>query len=227
MAAAANLTEVFQSLGPQFEAQTGIRVQFSFGSTAQLARQIENSAPFDVFAAADAVHVRQLDQAGLLEPGTRAPYAKGVLALWIPPRSRVSISRFEDLDSPAVRVIAIAKPELAPYGQAAMEALQHVGILDRVRPKIVYAENISMAKQYGTSNNADAVLTAYSLVLHSGGRAIRVDQTLYRPIEQELGITAHTHNRQAAHQFVDFLLTGKGRDALIAYGYQSPGGRGL
>src|ERR1700761_6486160 len=98
----------------------------------------------------------------MLLPGSRALYARGVLALWIPPASKTRIDKLQDLASPDVHVIAVAKPELAPYGQAAVETLQKLGIWDQVKERIVYAENISMAKQYGTSNNADAVFTAYS-----------------------------------------------------------------
>src|SRR5258706_9449693 len=120
VAAAANLTEVFERLGPRFEAQTGIHPVFSFASTAQLAQQIENQAPFDVLAAADAAHVEALDRKGLLAPGSRAPFAIGVLALWLPPHSKAAVGGLEDLTSSEVRAIAIAKPTLAPYGQASI-----------------------------------------------------------------------------------------------------------
>ncbi len=221
IAAAANLTQVFQALGPQFEAQAAIHPVFSFGSTAQLARQIENAAPFDVFAAADVQHVDELDRKGLLVPGSRAPYAEGILALWIPPNSRAAATRIEDLTKPDVRVIAIAKPDLAPYGQATVEALRRLGIWDRVRPKIVYAENIGMAKQYGSSNNADAVFTAYSLVLNEGGKIIVVDDALHAPIVQELAIVAGSPNGAAARKFTAFLLAGPGQGILRAYGYRT------
>jgi len=220
IAAAANLTAVFQRLGPQFEAETGIHPIFSFASTAQLVRQIENSAPFDVVAAADAVHVDELDRKGFLVPGTRASYATGILALWIPPQSNAAVTRIEELTSPGVRVIAVANPELAPYGQATIESLQHLGILANVKSKIVYAENINMAKQYGTSNNADAVFTAYSLVLHEGGRVIEVDEKLHQPIVQELGIVVKSRHQDAARKFVQFLLTGTGRSVLLKSGYR-------
>src|SRR5579864_732553 len=146
VAAAANLTEVFGEIGPRFEAQTGIHPVFSYGSTAQLSRQIESSAPFDVFAAADSEHVAELDRNGLLAPGSRAVYARGVLALWFPAGGD-ALNGLEDLSSPTVRVVAIAKPDLAPYGQAAVDSLQRTGIWEQVKPKVVYAENISMAKQ--------------------------------------------------------------------------------
>lgn len=225
VAAAANLTDVFAKIGQGFEAQTGIHPVFSFASTAQLTQQIENGAPFDVFAAADATHVGELEQRGLLLAGTRTVYARGALALWVPANSAAKIDRLEDLTSPQVRFLAIAKPELAPYGQAAVDTLTHLGIWDRVRSKVVYAENINAAKQYGMSNNADAVFTAYSLVFREAGKIIRVDERLHQPIDQELGIVAGGKNQDAARKFVTFLLTGKGRDALAGYGYATPGAR--
>ncbi len=221
VAAAANLSEAAQTLGPQFESQTGIHPVFSFASTAQLTTQIENAAPFDVFLSADAQHVDELDQKGLLSPGTSSVYAIGVLALWIPSSSLV-IQRVEDLASPEVRVIAVAKPELAPYGQAAVEALHRAGIWDRVNSRLVYAENINMAKQYGTSNNADAVFTSYSLVLKEAGRVIQVDQALHEPITQKLGIVAASSHKGDALKFTDFLLRGKGRQVLSGFGYRLP-----
>ncbi len=222
VAAAANLTGVFQIIGPKFETSSGIHPIFSFGSTAQLTQQIENSAPYDVIAAADSAHVIQLEKRGLLLPGSRALYATGILALWIPPGSKAVTSRLEDLTLPGVRTIAVAKPELAPYGQAAVDTLRQLGIWERVKSKIVYAGNIGMAKQYGSSNNADAVFTAYSLVQQSGGKVIQVDETLHQPITQELGIVAASKRQDAAHKFVAFLLIGEGRDILSKSGYRVP-----
>jgi ABC-type molybdate transport system substrate-binding protein len=140
IAAAANLIGVFQRIGPDFEAETGVHPIFSFASTAQLTRQIENFAPFDVFAAADSEHVAELEQKHLLLAGSRAVYATGVLALWIPPGSNAHPTSLEELTSAEVKVIAMAKPELAPYGQAAVDTLQRLHIWDQVKSKVVYAE---------------------------------------------------------------------------------------
>lgn len=222
IAAAANLTEAFRALGPVFERETGVHPVFDFASTAQLGQQIEYGAPFDVFAAADSVHIDQLERKGLLVSGSRAVYAQGILALWIPAGATASVTRLEDLTAPQVRVIAIAKPELAPYGEAAVAALTRAGIWDRVKPKIVYAENINMARQYGASNNADAVFTAYSLVERSGGTVLRVDPALYPAIDQTLGILARAEHKDAARQFVNFLLHGNGRSILARFGYKVP-----
>jgi molybdate transport system substrate-binding protein len=220
VAAAANLTEVSQTLGSEFEVQTKIHPIFSLGSTAQLTTQIENSAPFDVFLAADAEHVDKLDGEHLLVPGSSAVYAVGVLALWIPPSSKAQVNKVEDLKAADVRVIAVANPKLAPYGAATVETLQHLGIWDQVKDKIVYAENINGAKQYGTSKNADAVFTAYSLVLKEGGKVIQVDEALHQPIVQKLGILKGSQHRDQAESFTSFVLKGGGRAILERYGYK-------
>ena len=222
IAAAANLAAVFPEIGREFEKQTGIHPVFSFASTAQLARQIENSAPFDVFAAADAQHIAELERQGLIAPASRAVYARGVLALWIPPGSKAQVSRIEDLTRSDVHTIAIAKPDLAPYGQAAVEALERLHIWAQVQPKIVYAENISMAKQYGQSNNADAVFTAYSLILQDGGKILQVDEALHAPIDQELGIVRNSAHAEGARKFAGFLLNGPGQAILTSHGYEAP-----
>src|SRR4051812_32363200 len=150
VAAAANLNEVFQKIGPEFERATGIHPVFSYASTAQLAMQIEHGAPFDVFAAADVEHVAALENRGMIVPGSRAVYATGILALWFPQGNGLKLEEVGQ-----VKVIALAKPELAPYGIAAEETLRKLGIWSRVQPKIVYADSVSMAKQYGSSGNAD------------------------------------------------------------------------
>lgn len=219
VAAAANLMDVAQALGFKFEAQDHIHPVFSFASTAQLTSQIQNSAPFDVFMAADAEHVDQLDHEGLLVPGSSAVYAVGVLALWIPPSSQAQVENVKDLTGTGVHVIAVANPKLAPYGAATVETLKHVGIWDRVEPKIVYAENISMAKQYGMSKNADAVFTAYSLVIKEAGKVIPIDGNLHQPIVQKLGVLARSQHRDWADSLTAFVLHGSGREILENFGY--------
>jgi molybdate transport system substrate-binding protein len=221
VAAAANLTEVAQVLGREFEAQTGIHPTFSFASTAQLTSQIENGAPFDVFLAADAAHVDELDRKSLLVSGSSAIYANGILALWVPSKTGV-IRRVEDLARPEAQVIAIAKPELAPYGAAAIEALQHAGVWNAVESKIVYAENVNAAKQYGTSGNADAVFVAYSLVLKESGAVIQLAESEHQPIAQKLGILNASPHIADARKFSDFALRGKGRDVFQSNGYRLP-----
>jgi molybdate transport system substrate-binding protein len=216
VAAAANLIDVFGVLGPKFEAETGIHPVFSFASTAQLTQQIENAAPFDVIAAADSEHVEKLDRERLLAPGSRVVYALGVLAMWVPPGSKAQVNSVKDLVSPSVRAIAVANPELAPYGKAALDFLDRRSDWPKIKPKIVYAENINIARQYGRSNNADVVFTAYSLVVHEGGKVIRVTSG---GLEQEAAIVAASRRQSEARRFLDFLLRGKGHEILMQYGY--------
>ena len=221
VAAAANLTDVAQILGQEFQAETGIHATFSFASTAQLTSQIENGAPFDVFLAADSAHVDALDQKGLLDAGSSAVYADGILALWVPSKTSV-IRRVEDLALPAVRVVSLAKPELAPYGQAAVETLRQAGVWDAVEPKIVYADNVNAAKQYGASGNADAVFVAYSLVLKESGAVLQIPGNAHEPIAQKLGIVKASAHLIEARRFVDFTLRGKGREVIESHGYRIP-----
>lgn len=220
VAAAANLAQMLPEIGRAFESASGIHPVFSFGSTAQLAQQIESGAPFDVFMAADSEHPDDLIAKGYLLKDSRAIYATGVLALWIPPQSKAGVTRVEDLARPDVRVIAIARPELAPYGQASVETLTHLGIWDRVKPKVVYAGSIAMAKQFGVTGNADAVFTALSLLIGEHGRVLRVDESLHKPLTQALGIVSASKNQSGARAFAAFLASPGGRTILTRFGYR-------
>jgi molybdate transport system substrate-binding protein len=142
--------------------------------------------------------------------------------LWIPAGESSGIQQLKDLTSPKISFIAIAQPKLAPYGQAAIEALKNAGLWEPLQPKIVYANSISMAKQLAASGNADAAFTAYSLVLHERGTVLKVDPALYHPIEQALGIVASTSRMEEAQQFRSFLLGPEGRAILAKSGYLLP-----
>src|SRR5260221_9262056 len=147
VAAAANLMDVFAEVGREFKAQKGIDVVFSYVATAELSQQIENGAPFDVFAAADTEHIEFLVARQKLIADSQAIYAKGQLALWVPSGEPSGIQDLKDLVAPKIHFIAIAQPKLAPYGQAAVEALTKSSLWEALKSKIVYANSISMAKQ--------------------------------------------------------------------------------
>jgi molybdate transport system substrate-binding protein len=222
VAAAANLTEAFREIGDAFTRETGTKIIYNFGATTQLAQQIENGAPFDLFAAADAIHVDQLVESGKVLPDSRAVFARGRLALWIPDNSQVSITDVIDLLQPAVRFIAIANPDIAPYGAAAVEALQKQNLWDRLQPKIVRAENVNAAKQLAATGNAEAAFTAYSLVLNEPGRVLLIDEAWHSPIDQALGVVASSAQRERAMRFENFVLSEKGRAILTRFGYAFP-----
>jgi molybdate transport system substrate-binding protein len=222
VAASANLTDVFEEVGLAFHAKTGVEVIYSYGSTAQLAQQIENGAPFDLFASADTEHIDSLIANHKLTGDSRAVYALGQLALWIPNGEQNGIRELKDLGAQKIHFIAVAQPELAPYGRAAVETMKNAHLWDALQPKIVYGNSISMAKQLASTGNADAAFTAYSLVLHEHGTVLKVDPQLYRPIEQALAIVASVPQIEAAKQFRAFLLGPGGRAILARSGYLLP-----
>ena len=225
VAAAANLTGVFDDVGRAFRENSGLDVVFSYGSTAELAQQIDNGAPFDLFAAADAEHVDALIRTGKLNRDSRAIYALGQLALWVPQGEKNDVRKLQDLAAKPIRFIAVAQPSLAPYGQATVDALEDSGLWQTLEKKMVYANSISLAKQLAATGNADAAFTAYSLVLHEQGAVLKVDPRLYHPIEQALAIVASSARMPEAKQFRDFLLGKAGQDILHRSGYLSPSGR--
>ncbi len=218
VAAAANLTDVFPQLGQRFTNSTGIRVVFSFGATADLSRQIENGAPFDVFAAADTVHVDQLEARGLLTPGTRALYARGRLVMWLPPNGPKA-ERIEDITRETFERIAIAKPDVAPYGRATVEVLGALGIWNQIERKVVYGQSVSQTKQFAATGNAEVAFIPLALVKPGEGAYLQVDERLHQPIDQALGIVKASQNQDAALKFVDFLRGAEGQDILSKNGY--------
>lgn len=222
VAAAANLTDVFGQIGRAYKTKTGVDVVFSYGSTAELAQQIENGAPFDLFAAADTEHVDSLVSSSKLTGDSRAVYALGQLALWIPDGERSGIRELQDLAKQPVHFIAVAQPKLAPYGQATIETLKNAALWEAAKPKIVYANSISMAKQMAATGNAEAAFTAYSLVLHDRGTVVKVDPRLYGPIQQALAIVASSERIEEAKQFRSYLLGPEGRAILTKNGYLLP-----
>jgi len=222
VAAAANLTDVFAQIGARFNARSGVSVVFSFGSTADLAKQIENGAPFDLFAAADVAHVDELERKGLITSGSRALYTRGQLVMWLPPGSNLKAERIEDVTAMAFERIAIAKPDVAPYGQAAIDSLRALGIWSQVEAKVIYAQSVSQAKQYAATGNAEVAFIPRALVKQGEGSFIEIKEELHKPIDQALGIVKDSPRQAAARQFVDFLLSDEGQEILSRNGYSKP-----
>jgi len=220
VAAASNLTDVCMEVGPRFTSKTGIKVIFSFGATADLAKQIENGAPFDVFAAADSEHPEQLEAKGLLTPNSRAIYARGRLVLWLPPGSELKATRIEDITAKEFERIAIAKPDVAPYGRATVESLRNLKIWDAIEARVIYGQNVSQTKQYAATGNAEVAFLPLALVKPGEGTYIEVKDDLHRPIDQALGIVKESKKQVEARQFVDFLMSPEIQEFLSQRGYR-------
>jgi molybdate transport system substrate-binding protein len=202
VAAAADLASVEPLLQQQFEKTNPIRLRFVTGASAALAQQIENGAPYDVFLSANAQFVDKLARNGKIDPASVRAYAVGRLGLlWRDGKQH----SFNDLAADWIRFVALPNPQLAPYGVVARQALEHAGIWQAVRPKVVYGENVRQTLQLFESGNADAVLTSASLL--QGKHAQIVPADWHEPIVQKAGIVANNGHRKAAEEFLNFLHT--------------------
>ncbi len=222
--AASDLRFAFEELGDLFEQDTSVAVEFTFGSTGQLAQQIAQGAPMDLFAAANQSFVEDLDRQGRIESDTKALYGRGRIVLWVRQDSDLSIQRLEDLADPAIRRIAIANPDHAPYGLAAAEALESVGLWSSLQPKLVLAENVSQTLQYGQTGNVDVAIVALSLaVVTPEGRYELIPDDLHQPLDQMLAVVEGTPHGAEARQFAEFINGDVGRPVMEKYGFTLPG----
>ncbi len=214
VAAAADLEPVLPPILDQFQQSTGIHAEAIYQASAMLTAEMENGAPFDLFLSADLSYPRRLMDEGLADTaGATTPiiYAKGTLVLWRRKDSHLPPPSLDLLRSPALRRLAIANPDRAPYGRAAIATLKSLGLYDSLKPRIVTAENIAQAAQYADSANTDAGLisltSALTPRLGTDGAYFIVPRTLYPPIEQGAIILKSAKNRAAAHKLLDFLLS--------------------
>ena len=223
VAAAADLQFAFTEIGRRFEAQTGQRVTFSFGSTGNLTAQIENGAPFDVFAAANVSYIDRLREKGLILPDTVQLYAQGRIVLAVNRRSGVQATRLEDLLAPEVTRVAIANPAHAPYGVAAMQALQNAGVWERIQPKLVYGENVRQTLQFVQTGNVPVGIVARSIADVPEVSWTLIDARLHEPINQAIAVVRGTRHEEAARAFIAFVNSATGREIMKRYGFRFPG----
>jgi molybdate transport system substrate-binding protein len=234
IAAASDLTAAMQKLAPAFEQQTGIHVSVSTGSSGNFFAQIRNGAPFDVFLSADKSYPEKLQQAGQAEPNSLTPYARGRLVLWTAKNSglhlRVNDSRvleggLEMLTRPEVRKVAIANPEHAPYGRAALAALEHYKVYEQVKSKLVLGENISQTAQFAQSGSADvgfiALSSALSRSMAGNGEYALLPDHSYPPIEQAGIVLRSSKNKEQAQRFLNFLISAEGQAILHDQGFEA------
>jgi len=228
VAAAADLDAALTELGAKYQQQTGSRVRFAFGSSGNLANQILNGAPFDLFFSADESYPRQLVEAGAAESSSLYVYAVGRLVLCVPNSSTLDVEHrgLEALLDPAVKRIAIANPQHAPYGRAAEAALRHAGIYEKVAGRLVLGENVSQAAQFVESGNAEAGLVALSHVLvpsvKGKGRYWEVPTDLYPPLRQAVVTVSRAASRKEAVEFLAYLKSKEAQADLASFGFSLP-----
>lgn len=221
VAVAANFQTTLLTLKADFEVRTPHRLQVSTGSTGKLYAQIVNGAPYDVFLSADQDRPARLEAEGYGIVDSRFSYAFGQLVLWSPGLAGAGA---DDLDGPAVlreaafRRIAIANPDLAPYGRAAMETLTALGLAEALRPKIVMGENIGQAFALIATGNTELGFVGAGMV-PGGGPVWRVPDSLYRPIRQDAVLLNHGKDNSAAQAFLAYLRGADARSLITAAGY--------
>jgi molybdate transport system substrate-binding protein len=228
VAAAADLNYAMKDLATRFQQKTGNQVTLSFGSSGSFFSQIQSGAPFDLFFSADMDYPKKLAAAGLVENSSLRVYAIGHLVLWVPNSSALDPQKLKMdlLLQPSVQRIAIANPQHAPYGRAAMSALEHVGLKDKVAGKVVLGENISQTAQFVQSGNAQAGLIALSLAMSPAmkdtGKYWELPADSYPEMQQAVAILSSSKHKQAAQAFIDYISSSEGAAVLEQYGFRVP-----
>ncbi|MBI1735237.1 MAG: molybdate ABC transporter substrate-binding protein [Candidatus Rokubacteria bacterium] len=221
--AAADLIFAFREMVPRFERASRARVTLTIGSTGNFAHQIAAGAPADVFFSANEAYIDDLAASGHVIPDTRTLYAQGRLALATGRRAGPQLTDLRHLAEPRVRTIAIANPQHAPYGKAAEQALRAVGIWDRVKPKLVYGENIRHTLQFLQSGAADAGIVALSVANVPEIVSIPVDPALHRPLNQVAVVVRRSAVPELGVAFIQFVIGREGRPIMKRFGFLLPG----
>jgi molybdate transport system substrate-binding protein len=228
VAAAADLSAALREVAASYQKRTGVTVNLSFGASGALTQQIQNGAPFDVFFSADMDYPRQLIAAGQAESATLYRYAVGQLVLWVPKDSPLDVEHkgLDVLLDPSVKKIALANPQHAPYGRAAVASLKHYGLYEKVSDRLVLGENVAQAAQFVESGNAQAGFLALSHAtapaMQGKGKYWVAPAEAHPPLDQGVILISHSPHPKDAEAFLGFVKTEEAADLLRRYGFFSP-----
>lgn len=225
VAAAADLSAALQEIADNFKKRSGVEVKLSFGASGALTQQIQNGAPFDVFFSADMNYPKQLIEAGYADQATLYRYAQGKLVLWVPTNSPLDVEHrgMEVLTDPSVEKISMANPMLAPYGRAALAAVKHYGLYEKLRSRLVLGENVAQAAQFVESGNAQAgfVALAHAVApaMRDKGRYWVVPQDAYPPLDQGVVMISRSQHQEDAKAFLAYIKSPEAAAVLKKYGF--------
>ena len=228
VAAAADLNPALNDIAEQFQKKTGVPIRLSFGASGSLTQQIQNGAPYDLFFSADMEYPRQLIAQGKADAASLRKYSSGKLVLWVPANSPLDVERkgMEALLDGSVKKIALANPQHAPYGRAAVAALKHAGLYGRLSERFVMGENVSQAAQFVESGNAQAgfVALAHALspAIKGTGKFWVVPAGYYPPLEQGVVVVSSSHHKNEAADLIEFLRSPEASAMLRRYGFTLP-----
>lgn len=222
IAVASNFAKPMTELAQVFESESGHSTKLSFGSSGKILAQVVNGAPFDVFLSADQHKPSAIEKRGLSVPGTQFTYAVGKLALWSNKPTFID-DNSDRLTSGSFNKLAIANPKLAPYGAAAEDVLENLGLKKTLKRQWVTGENVTQTYQFVSSGNADLGFVSVSQVFQNGqlakGSAWLVPSNLYQPIKQDAILLMHGKNNNAAIAFIKFLASDRAQQVIESYGY--------
>jgi len=220
IAVAANFTDPAKEIAEIFQQKTGHEAELSFGATGNFYNQIREGAPFEVFLAADGARPKLAVEEGFGVEGSNFTYAIGTLVLWSA-KEGVIEDETSLADEKRVFNLAYANPQAAPYGKAAIETLESLGMHKELADRLVEGQNIAQAFQFVKTGNASAGFVALSQVIHEGGSRWIVPQEHYRPIKQDAVLLKNGENNEAARAFLDFLKTEDALRIIEKYGYRT------
>lgn len=222
VAVASNFTKPMTEIATAFEKDTGHAAKLSFGSSGKIVSQLQHGAPFEVFLSADAVKPEKLEQEGLTLNGSRFTYALGTLVLWSNKTDYVD-DQGQVLAKGDFRHLALANPKLAPYGQAAVETLNNLGLLENLQSLFVQGDNISQTHQFVSTGNAELGFVALSQVIADGkiatGSGWVIPDSLHQPIRQDAVLMKNTAKNPAALALVEYLKSATAKAIIEKYGY--------
>lgn len=227
IAAASDLNFAMKDLVAEYEKASGHHVKLSLGSSGNFYAQIQNGAPFDLYFSADIGYPKKLEEAGLIVPGSLYRYAVGRIVLWTNHTSQRDVSKgLEVLRDPAIKKIAIANPKHAPYGRAAVAAMEHYNVYQLVKDRLILGENISQAAQFIESGACDIGIIALSLALaptmKAAGTYWEIPGDAHPPLEQGAAILKSSKQQEVAKQFVEFMQDKRGQEIMTRYGFTLP-----
>ncbi len=227
VAAASDLNFAIKEMIAEFEQHTGHHVKLSLGSSGNFYAQLQQGAPFDLYFSADIGYPKKLEEAGLTAPGTLYRYAVGRIVLWVPKSSPLDVSKgLMVLREPTIRKIAIANPKHAPYGRAAVAAMEHAQVYAAVRERLVLGENISQAAQFIESGACDVGIIALSLAMapamKSAGTYWEIPADNHPALEQGAIIMKQSKKQEIARQFLGFMKGAQGQEIMTRYGFTVP-----
>ena len=227
IAAASDLNFAFREIVADYEKTTGNHVRLSLGSSGNFFAQIQNGAPFDLYFSADIAYPKKLEEAGLTVPGSLYQYAIGRIVIWTGHESHIDVTKgFEALREPTIKKIAIANPKHAPYGRAAVAAMEYFKVYDQVKDKLILGENISQAAQFIESGACDIGIIALSLAIapamKSKGTYWEVPAEAHPPLEQGAVILKSSKQQESARQFLEFIKGPHGQEVMKRYGFTVP-----